>query len=347
MMNKNQIFDLDKIKEVTIPIEELQIKVNQIINSSKNVTDNIHIIEDEFEDEKLFSQIETVQELLKSVNDKLNSVSKSNLNKFLDFQERLIKKYKENFKNKLKILTLTEENIKLIGLSFIEEKRISKILDNVSFIPSIEISQWLQLLDSLKYNTIFLKSVKQIEHYFQELLQERLDIEISKIPNHTDPILISDYKEYFKNNLNSTFKDFLQIIESKLSQKELESKEEIRKQIEEREELEKLKKKQKEQKKSYEAYLNLSESEFERIRRKKSREKLTDVSKGKNLEKEIELSEEVSEKIKKFKSQFKKNFDEKYMIQKDDDIDPIDIIRKRKKRKEKEYKEYKDHFENL
>ena len=346
-MNNNQIFDLDKIKELTIPIEELQIKINQLNDSSKKVIKNIHVIENEFKDEKFLSQIEIIQELLKNINDKLNLVSKTNLNKFLDFHARLIKKYKENFKENLKKLTLNEEITKIIGLFFIEEKKISKIIDNVSFIPSIEIPQWLELLDSLNHNTIFLKSVEKIGIYFQGLLQVKLEKELKKIPKYTDPVKVRDYEEFFKKNPTLAFNDFLQTIESQFTQKELDSKKEIRKRIKEKEELEKLKKKQEEQKKTYEDYLKLSESEFKRLRRKKSREKLTDVSTDSNEEKEIEISEEVSEKIKKFKSQFKKTFDEKYMIQKDDDTDPIDIIRERKKNKEKEYKEYKDHFDNL
>ncbi|MCK4749334.1 MAG: hypothetical protein KAT15_19910 [Bacteroidales bacterium] len=138
-MSNNQIFDLGKIKELTIPIEELQIKINQLNDSSKKISKNIHVIENEFKDEKFLSQIEIIQELLKNINDKLNLVSKTNLNKFLDFQDRLIKKYKENFKENLKKLTLNEEITKIIGLFFIEEKKISKIIDNVSFIPSFEI----------------------------------------------------------------------------------------------------------------------------------------------------------------------------------------------------------------
>ncbi|NVM34686.1 MAG: hypothetical protein HWN81_03760 [Candidatus Lokiarchaeota archaeon] len=345
-MNNNQIFDLDKIKELTIPIEELQIKINQLNESSKKITKNIHVIEKEFKDEKFLSQIEIIQELLKNINDKLNLVSKTNLNKFLDFQDRLIKKYKENFKENLKKITLNEEFTKIIGLFFIEEKMISKIIDNVSFIPSIEISKWLELLDSLNHNTLFLKSVEKIGIYFQELLQLRLEKELKKIPNDTDPVIVRDYEEFFKKNPTLAFNDFLHIIESQFTQKELDSKKEIRKRIKEKEEFEKLKKKQVEQKKTYDDYLKLSESEFKRLRRKKSREKLTDVSTDTNMEKEIGISEEVFEKIKKFKSQFEKSFDEKYMIQKDDDTDPIDIIRERKKKKEKEYKEYKDHFDN-
>ena len=110
--------------------------------------------------------------------------------------------------------------------------------------------------------------------------------------------------------------------------------------------MKKLKKNQEEQKKTYEEYLKLSDSEFKRLRRKKSREKLTDISEKSTEKDSIEISDEVSEKIEKFKSQLEKRFNEEFMIQKDEEKDPLDLIRERKKKKEKEYKKYKDHFEN-
>ncbi|KKL55087.1 hypothetical protein LCGC14_2258910, partial [marine sediment metagenome] len=58
----------------------------------------------------------------------------------------------------------------------------------------------------------------------------------------------------------------------------------------------------------------------------------------------IEISEEISEKIEKFKSKFNKSFEEKYLIKKDEEKDPIDLIRERKSNKDKEYKHFKDHF---
>ena len=345
-MNNNQLFDLEKIKEFTLPVEELQGKINQLTDSANKITKTFQIFEKHFKNENFLSQIEIVKELLENVNAKLNNVSRINLNKFLVLQDHLIKKYKDNFKENLKKLTTNKDITKIIGLFLVENKKISKIIDNVSFIPSIEITTWLELLESLKHNTLFLRVVKKMEEYYQELLHNRLNIELSKIPHNTDPVIIRGYEKFFEKNPTLTFNDFLDIAESKLTQKELKSKKDIAKKKKEKQEFEKLKKKQKEQKETYEDYLKLSDREFKRLRRKKRREKLIDVSTESKKEKEIEISDEVSEKIKKFKSQFKKSFDEKYMIQKDDDKDPLDIIRERKKKKDKEYKEYSDHFEN-
>lgn len=345
-MNNNQLFDLEKIKELTLPVEELQGKINQLTDSANKITKNFQIFEKHFKNENFLSQIEIIKELLENVNAKLNTVSITNLNKFLDLQDQLIKKYKENFKENLKKLTSNKDITKVIGLFLVEKKKISKIIGNASFIPSIEITRWLELLESLKHNTLFLRAVKKMGKYYQELLQVRLNIELSKIPNDTDPVIKRDYEKFFKKNPTLTFNDFLDIAKSKLTQKDLKSKKNIVEKEKEKEELEKLKKNQKEQTEAYDDYLKFSDREFKRLRRKKSREKLIDVSTESNEEKEIEISDEVSEKIKKFKSQFEKSFDEKYMIQKDDDKDPLDIIRERKKKKDKEYKEYKDHFEN-
>ena len=345
-MSNNQIFNLEKVKELTNPIEDLQAELNQLNENSLKITQKIQNIEENFPDEKFISQIASIRGLLKNVNNKLNKITKTNLTKFLAFQDQLIKKYKEIFKDNLKRLYIQKEITKKIGLFLIEERKISKIIESVSFLPSIEIPQWLALLDSLKHNTLFLKSINRINIFYQNLLQEKLKKELSKVPEDIDPNLINEFKIFFQDNPSLTFKDFLKANENQLSQQELTAKREIMRKAREKEELKKLKKKQEEQKKTYEEYLKLSDSEFKRLRRKKSREKLTDISEKSTEKDSIEISNEVSEKIEKYKSQFEKRFNEEYMIQKDEDKDPLDLIRERKKKKDKEYKKYKDHFEN-
>jgi hypothetical protein len=346
-MSTNQIFDLEKIKEITVPIEELQLQLGQLTTISQKAAENIKLFESEFEDKKFQLQLENIEELLEHITSKLSEISKLNLKKFIELQALLTKKYKESYKTKLKNLNLNQEFTKSIGLFLIQDKKISKVIDNVSYIPSIEISEWISLLDSLKFNTLFLKSVKNLKSYYLELLQLRLKEEISRIPKGTDPKLIKEYENSFDKNPTLTFNDFLKKIESKLTQRELLEKKSLIKRAKEREELEKLKKKQEEQKETYENYLKLSDSEFKRMRRKKRREKLSEISSESRIKKDLELSDEVSEKIEKFKSQLEKTFNEKYMIQKDEDKDPLDLIRERKKKKDKEYKEYKDHFEQV
>ncbi|MFX1302768.1 MAG: hypothetical protein ACFE9X_05360 [Promethearchaeota archaeon] len=345
-MNNNEIFNLEKVKELFNPIDDLQGELDLLNRSSLNAVKNIHNIEKYFLDENFLSQISIVKELLEGINKKLKKFTKENLNKFLNFQDLLITKYKEDFKDNLKNLDINKESTKKIGLSLIEDRKISKIIDYVSFLPSIGISQWLNLLDSLNYNTVFLKSIARMKIYYLNLLEQKLKKELSRIPKDIDPLLINEYERIFKENPKITFNEFMKTIEEGLSQKELSIKKQLLKKLREKEELEKLKKKQEEQKKTYEEYLKLSDTEFKRLRRKKRREKLTDITEDSTEKPSIEISDEVSKKIKKFKSQFEKSFHEKYMIQKDEDKDPLDLIRERKKKKEKEYKEYKDHFAN-
>ncbi len=345
-MSEDQLFNLEKIKEFTIPIEDLQIKVNELSEFSSFLKKNLFLRENDFFGEDFQPQFVDIKQLLERLNKKLYEVSKNNIKKFLDLEDRLINSYKENFKKKLKKNYSNNNLSKQIGLFLIENKKISKIIDHVSFIPSIEIHQWLELLESLKYNTTFLKLVKNLKIFYQGVLQEQFKKELSKIPEDTDPILIEDYKKNFQDDPSLSFNEFLLDIESKLTQKELKVKKKTIKRTKEKEEFAKLKKKQEEHSETYEDYLKLSNREFERIRRKKSREKLTGISIVPIEEKNIEISDEISEKIQKFKSQFKKSFEDKYLIQKTDDDDPLDLVREIKKKKKKEYKKYKDHFEN-
>jgi centrosomal protein CEP76 len=345
-MSNQQLFNLEKIKQLTNPIEQLQTELNQLNIIYSKISNNTKDFKNELADEHLLSQIEFVEDILQEISKKLISLSKSNLNKFLNLQDNLIKKYKKTFKNNLKELNIDEDTTKKIGLFLIEKKSICKIIDYVSYIPSIEINQWLELLDSLKHNTLFVKSVKKTKTYYQQIIQIRFQNELRKIPKNTDSELIEEFKKAFIENPDLTFGEFLKFIENQLSKEELKAKREFIEKLKEKEEFEKLKKKQEQQKELFEEYLKLSDKEFERLRRKKRREKLPKSKKKSQEEPAIEISNEVSEKIKKFKSKLEKGFKEDYMVQKDDNIDPLDLIRERKKKKEKEYKYYKDHFDN-
>ena len=93
--------------------------------------------------------------------------------------------------------------------------------------------------------------------------------------------------------------------------------------------------------------MRLSDKEFEKMRRKTRREKLSDLGTKKNKLEEIHISEEISEKIEKFKSKFENSFEEKYLVREDIEKDPLDLIRKRKEEKEKEYNRHFKKFRNV
>lgn len=347
-MNEHQIFDLEKIKDLTNPIEELQGNVFELENNyakfneyKKNEISGLSFNKD------YTNQIQTITQILEDINRKLIKLSNLNLNKFLIFQDNLIKKYKDSFKDNLKKLKIDRMKIKEIGIFLIENRKICKIIDKSSFISAIEINQWLDLLESLKLNSLFQLSINQCEKFYNLLVKKKLTVEVNKIPEDTDPVLINDFKRAYLKNPDLTFKEFLQIIEEKLTEEELDSRRIIIERTKEKEKLKELKKKQEVQRRSYEDYLRLSKKEFEKMRRKKRRKKLSDLATKQELSKEIHISEEISEKIEKFKSKFEDSFEEKYLMQKDEEIDPLDIIRKRKKQKDEEYNDHIKKFKNV
>jgi len=334
-----KIFNLEKIKEITNPVERLQGKANQIDEIYEEFVDNINSIEKSAYNEENLHQIQILKSILDQIKDDLLKISNDNITQFLFLQDHLIKKYKESFKESLKLLNLSEDSTRLIGLFLIDKKKISKVIDGTSYISSLSAEQWIQILNSLKNNSLFLSSINKIKEFFEGIMKKRLESEIKKIPEHIDPSLVENYKEsYFKDE--KSFDLYLQEIESQLSKEELKSKRKIFEKIKEREELDELKKEQDEQFRSstYQDYIKLSSEEFERRRRKQRREKLSDL---KNMPtKDIEISEDVAEKIEAYKSQLKKSFEQEYLIQKDEDTDPIDMIRERKHKAEKEYKKH-------
>ena len=74
--------------------------------------------------------------------------------------------------------------------------------------------------------------------------------------------------------------------------------------------------------------------------RKNKREKLSDLVADSNNLKEKQMTDEISEKIEKFKSKFNESFDEKFLMKRDDESDPLDLVREWKESKNKEYKEF-------
>jgi hypothetical protein len=345
-MIKNQLFDLEKIKELTSPIEDLQARINQLDEIPLILAKNKKILDLNFPDDKIL-EIKAIFKIIENLNNNLISISKENVKAFFDFRDNLIENYKEDFKRNLMALKLQKEKTQIIGLYLIDNKKVSKVVTQISYILSIELPQWLELFESLKQNTIFAKTVVKLSKYYERIIQGKLRIELNNLPKDIDPLLRKQFESEFYENPGLKFETFLKNLENQLTHQDFKTKKEDIRRVREREEIEKLKKEQVEKKELYDDYLKLSQKEFER-RRRKERRKALNRSKGTSKEiKDLELSDEVSEKIKKFKSKFDKSFEEKYLLTKDEESDPVDLIRKRKKKKEEEYKEFKDHFDNI
>jgi len=341
---ENQLFNLSKIRELTIPVENLQGKINKITNLVNQFESEKLIVSQYSDNESFLNQITDITFILESINKNLKNIFNNNISEFLDLKHKLTNKYKIDLKNNLKLIDLNRNSTIIIGHSLIEKRSISKIITQISYTPSISIIQWLELIDALNQNTLFLSSAENLQKSFLKIIKKRLDYELEKIPNNTPSSIIEEYERQFNINYELTYEIFLKTVESKLTEEELQVKKELLSKSKQKQEFEELKKNQEVQMETYESYLKLSKNEFERKLRKEKREKLTDVSESGN-QKNLELSDEVTEKIEKFKMKFDKKSDNNYLIKEDNDVDPIKIIRERKKRKEKEYKKFKDHFE--
>ncbi|TXT58294.1 MAG: hypothetical protein BAJALOKI2v1_400026 [Promethearchaeota archaeon] len=345
-MIDKQIFDLDKIKKLERPLEELEGKINKLNSIPNDIGDYFKSVRGSIYNQELIEKLENTLNNLTKTGKKLKELSNHNANQFLRFQNFLIEKYKDLFTDKIKNLSLNRSSTKKIGLHLIEEKAISKAISKSQFIPSIGLQQWSSLLDSLKENSLFSSTIKEVSKYFDELIKKRLKTEISKIPPNTDPGLIEDYKDIFLKNRseNPSFTEFIRDIEKKLSQDKLKAKQEIIKETKKEEKLKQLREKQQEQEKSYQDYFKYSNREFERRRRRKKRKKLSEIGKKEEKTEDFEISDDVAEKIEKFKSKFNKGFKDKYLISREDEIDPLDIVRERRKKKQEEYQEHLKKF---
>jgi len=343
-MSKSQVFNLEKIKDLTGTIEVLQgllnnVEINLFNFKEKNSQISLNIQNNEF-----LTKLDNISTNLHNINEKLIKITNQNINKFLDLKDKLIKNYKISFNDDLKKLNISQ-NTTDIGIYLIENKKISKIVEKTLFISSINLSDWIGFLDSLKQNSLFSKTIDKVEHFYNEIIQEKLKQELYKIPKDIDPILIEDFKKSYLNEPNLTFHDFFNNIESKLKKEELEQRKKIIDKTKEKEILVQLKKTQDEQQMRYQEYLKYSPKEFQRRQRKSKRKSLSEIeSKPKNVESK-EISEEIIEKIEKFKSGLDYKFDEEFLVQKDDQKDPLDLVRERKKKKEEEYTKFLAKFE--
>ena len=53
-------------------------------------------------------------------------------------------------------------------MSLIENKQISKTLHEISYTPSIEDIEWLEILEALNENSIFLRIIKNAKNYYEK-----------------------------------------------------------------------------------------------------------------------------------------------------------------------------------
>ena len=335
-----EIFDLNKIKEYFINMEGLEAKFIQSKSNYKDLQKLKTNIKNTIENPEIIKKIKEISEKLELIYTRLLDISQNNLKTLITFQDKLTRNYKQVYIEKLKNIDITNQKAKKIGLSYIKDKKISKIIKKISFIPSLTISQWSDVLDSLSDNGVLLETIKKVDNYYQLILEKKFKKEVTKISEDIPQNLINDYKKAFFKEPTLSFKNFIRNIEARLSEDELAQRKNLIEKTKKREELASLKKQQREQKSTFEDYFKYPEKEFQRIRRKKQRKSLSEIAQEPKKEKDID--EDKKEKIEKFKSKFEDSFDKIYLNQKEDSRDPLDLIRKRKKKKEEEYKDFMD-----
>ena len=204
-MMENQLFNLEKIRDFTSPIENLQGKVNQITNIAEKLEEEKRLISQYFDDESFSNQLNELTNFLSNIYQNLEKISNNNINRFLDLQNKLLNKYKNDFKEHLKLISLNEINTRIIGLDLIENRKISKIISQTSYISSIGINQWLELIDALNRNSLFLSSVEHLKKYHSNLIDKRLKDELSRIPDSIDSSFIKEFEQQFYLNPELTY----------------------------------------------------------------------------------------------------------------------------------------------
>ncbi|MFX0049163.1 MAG: hypothetical protein ACFE8G_13535, partial [Candidatus Hermodarchaeota archaeon] len=112
-------------------------------------------------------------------------------------KHKLIHKYKTDLKKKLKNGDINNNHAIQIGQSLIEERYISKIVTQISYTPSISIKQWLELIDALNQNTLFLSSAKKLQNSFLKIVKKRLNHELKKYRSVLLPLRLKN----LNNNL--------------------------------------------------------------------------------------------------------------------------------------------------
>ena len=285
-MIKNSSFNLEKIQEITSPIEEFEGKIKSLEEIfERSIKTKIKITK-KFQDSTLLDKIQVISQSFNDLYTNLIEFSNENVKKFLIFQSNLTEKYNKSFKQNLNGLNL---KTKEIGLNLIEDKKIFKVLKHSTIIPSLSSNQWIELIKSLQENSLFVAVIKNVEKFLEA---EEFRITKKKIKEQQDAEVLKELEE---------------------KQSELKLNE-------------------------YQEYLKYSKAEFDKRRRREKRKKLEDLqAKPETL---IEITGDISEKIENYKSKLKSEFNEKYLIQKDEEQDPITLIRELKKTKEEKYKEY-------
>lgn len=348
MKSENIVLSLEKIKDLTNPIELLQGKLNIIKNLYNKLKINLQNLVDKSEivDNNNVKYYYVLDNLITTIFTELSKNSEIDLENWLFFKDLLLSEYIASIKNILKVKTLSEGSLKEVGLALIKNKKVSSLLEKAHFIFSIDINLWQKIVDSLKKNPYFLKTLKQIKQFHQNEIERLLFIELNKIPKNINPKIITEFKKEFRKKKIS-FNKFILSSKPEFYERKFVTNG-IKENSKKKEDKSfKLKKKQETQFKSYDKLFKLSEDDFQRLKRKKSRKKLNSFSKLEKTDQPSPDKKKITDEKGKALKPTKINSNGKEIKEETEaDIDPLDIIRKRKRKKEEEYKKLLNKIRN-
>ena len=197
-MAKYDLFNLEKIQELTSPIEEFEGKIVNLgidfesFHKARNRA--LHKIGDQL----FINEIEQISLEFDTFYKQLSKQSSNTVLKFLFFQEKLTKEHFTLFKQKLK-----DSNLRLneYGLHLIESRKTRRIHDNTLaiFAPSSDL--WLEVLNSLKRNSQYLISLENLKIFLKTKEHKQIE-EISTQNEQTIEVEtkseLNKYEEYLK-----------------------------------------------------------------------------------------------------------------------------------------------------
>lgn len=197
-MTKYDLFNLEKIQELTRPIEEFGGNIVNLGITHENFHKNRDRALRKIRDQLFIEKIEQISLEFDAFYEHLSEESTNFVSKFLFFQEKLTNEQLIFFKQKLK-----DSNLRLneFGLHLIEIKKIRRIHDNtlVPFAPCSGL--WLELLNSLKRNSLYISHLKNANNILK--IKEYQPIE--EISTQNEQIIekehkheLNKYEEYLK-----------------------------------------------------------------------------------------------------------------------------------------------------
>ena len=347
MESNNIIFSVEKVKELTKSIGIIQGKLNAI----KKIYDNFNcdlknIIEQSSNEKKdQLSILESLNDSLKTINAEILKFFDINSENWLYFKDLILLEYKNSIKENLLNMNLNADSLRKVGIELIKNKNTSSLLNEANYITSIDLNNWALMVDSLKNNSPFLSAVGRAKNYYQNEIERLLHLELKKIPRNFNGKLIAQFKKEFRKN-KITIEDF--IYNSKMvppKKKPLKKKTDnsfSKKKIEPK----KTSRRDGDQFKSYDTLFNLSDEEFQRLKRKKTRKKLDALSKEKKATDSLKEEKEKVLEDKKIETSIEGSQTEGELLEEEDSkqvkTDPLEIIRERKKTKQEEFDEHLD-----